>query len=159
MTGGQVAVGVDVGVDDVAVVVLHRTPGGCWQVESATGRAEDIAAVMTAAAPPPPKLPDHLTQGPTLAQQAIDWMRERTQENFDLDAEQLDLLRRMYSRNLTAGRILHVTNAYEPERRSWADDVVRAHLFAGRAPEQFERYYANELLEGVNAPADRRHHP
>lgn len=106
---GPLAFGVDVGVDDVAVVVFHRTAGGCWQVESVTGGEEDVAAVMAAADLPARKLPDQLQPERSVADLAAEWMREHARENFALDAEQLDLLRRMYARQMATGTLVHVT--------------------------------------------------
>lgn len=156
MSGPEVAFGVDVGVDDVAVVVFHRAAGGCWQVESAQGPAEEVTALMVAAALPPPKLPEPLAPGPTLADLAWEWTRDHTRDT-DMTTEQRDLLRRMYSRQMSTGTLLHVSTAFEPERRPV--DNVHGRGPAGTTPDLFRRYYADEVLEAVNAPTGRPHHP
>lgn len=148
--------------DDMAVVVLHRTEGGCWQVESAQGSPEDIAAVVAAAVPAPQlpqELRERLAQGPSLADQVQEWLRVYAPEEFVLDAWQRHLIAAHFERNLADGRLWCATNATANGRWADVDETQAAALSPGRVPEHFERYYSSELLETVNAPADRRHHP
>lgn len=149
------AVGFDVSADDVAVVVFHRTDGGCWQVESAQGPAEDIMALVVAAAVPAPQVPDRLTPWRPWQEQIQEWMKYP--ERIQLDAGPVDRLRRMYSEQMLTGTLVHTSAATEPERPAWLTvDEIWADLHADDERDQARRYFQNQLLD---EDAERRHHP
>lgn len=153
----QAYVGFDLGVDDVAMVVLHRVQGGYWRVESAEGPdAKELAAAVAAAVsawPPAPAMPDVVKNLRPLADDVREWLDRYGPEDFHVDEEQMRLLSAAFAWHMASGQICHGTNATPNGDWAWADSRNARRL--GRGPE-FDRYYLDEPVKAADPPADSR---
>ncbi|MER5608247.1 hypothetical protein AB0F93_00555 [Micromonospora tulbaghiae] len=148
------------GGDDMAVVVLHRTDGGDWRIESAQGRPVDVAAIVAeavAAAAPVAPLPERLRPDRPLGEQVREWMRRQAvgREEFVLDDEQLRVIGETFARH-SRDRTLFVTNATPDGGWADVDATQAARMSPGRVPAQFERFYANNLVTEASESRRRR---
>jgi len=118
MSNPHTVIGFDASLDDVALVVMTRDHDGTWRVDRTDG--PDAAELHLWAerfvrrnTPEPPQ-----PTGPSLAEQAAQWLTEYADPQFQLTAERRELLTAMYDQMLREGKVSIARYVQRTRRRT-----------------------------------------